>query len=143
MDGYLRMMAALLKYQSENGMWRQLIDYQYSWAESSCTAMFTYAMITGIKYGWLKGDEYRLAVQKAWDALCAHLDKEANLMEICTGTGQGSDIEYYLKRPRVLGDLHGQAPLLWCVCELLDTNLSDKSDSATQAAERTQRDKDD
>jgi Raf kinase inhibitor-like YbhB/YbcL family protein len=116
------MMATLLKYQSENGMWRQLIDYQDSWTESSCTAMFTYAMITGIKHGWLEGDEYRLAVQKAWDALCAHLDKDANLKEICTGTGQGNDIEYYLKRPRVLGDLHGQAPMLWCVCGLLETN---------------------
>lgn len=135
MDGYLKMMATLLKYQSENGMWRQLIDYQPAWAESSCTAMFTYAMITGVKYGWLQGDEYRLAVQKAWDALCAHLDGEANLGEICAGTGQGDNIEYYLKRPRVLGDLHGQGPLLWCVCELLDTN------SAVQAAKQTQQDK--
>jgi unsaturated rhamnogalacturonyl hydrolase len=126
MDGYHRMMAALLKYQSENGMWRQLIDQQDSWTESSCTAMFTYAMIAGIKHGWLEGDEYRLAVQKAWDALCAHLDKDANLKEICTGTGQGNDIKYYLERPRVLGDLHGQAPMLWCVCELLDTNSGSK-----------------
>ena len=137
MNSYLKMMATLLKCQSENGMWRQLIDYQYSWAESSCTAMFTYAMITGIKYGWLRGDEYRLAVQKAWDALCAHLDREANLREICAGTGQQNDIEYYLKRPRVLGDLHGQGPLLWCVCELLDVN------SAVQTAGRMQQDKDD
>ncbi len=125
--GYLKMMATLLKYQSGNGMWRQLIDYQYSWAESSCTAMFTYAMVTGVKYGWLEGDEYRPAVQKAWDALCAHLDSKANLREICTGTGQKNNIEYYLKRPRVLGDLHGQAPMLWCVCELLDTNLGIKA----------------
>jgi unsaturated rhamnogalacturonyl hydrolase len=126
MEGYLKMMAALLKYQSENGMWRQLIDYPGSWTESSCTAMFTYAMIIGIKYGWLEGDEYRPAVQKAWDALCAHLDKDANLTEICVGTGQNKDIEYYLNRPRVTGDLHGQAPMLWCVCGLLETNLGNK-----------------
>ena len=30
MAGYKKMMAALLKYQSDNGMWRQLIDYEYS-----------------------------------------------------------------------------------------------------------------
>lgn len=119
MDGYLKMMAALLKYQGEDGMWRQLIDYPDAWSESSCTAMFTYAMITGIKYGWLEGQEYRLAAQKAWEALCAHLNSEANLTEICAGTGRGDNIEFYLKRPRVLGDLHGQAPLLWCACELL------------------------
>lgn len=121
MESYLKMMAALLRYQSENGMWRQLIDYQYSWAESSCTAMFAYAMITGVKNGWLESDKYQPAAQKAWDALCAHLDRDANLREICVGTGRNTDIEYYLKRPRALGDMHGQAPMLWCVCELLDT----------------------
>ncbi|MFA5553415.1 MAG: glycoside hydrolase family 88 protein [Phycisphaerae bacterium] len=124
MDSYLKMMEALLKYQSENGMWRQLIDYQYSWAESSCTAMFAYSMITGVKYGWLEKEKYQPAVQKAWDALCAHLDRDANLMEICVGTGKSDDIEYYLKRPRSIGDLHGQAPMLWCVCELLQADFS-------------------
>lgn len=135
MEGYLKMMATLLKYQSRDGMWRQLIDYQPAWPESSCTAMFTYAMITGVENGWLKGDDYRLAVQKGWDALCAHLDGQANLSDICAGTGQGDNIEYYLNRPKSSGDLHGQAPLLWCVCELLDAN------SAVNAAKQTQQDK--
>jgi unsaturated rhamnogalacturonyl hydrolase len=126
MAGYLKMMAALLKYQSENGMWLQLIDYPESWAESSCTAMFTYAMITGIKYGWLESDKYKPAVQKAWNALCANLDEEANLRQICVGTGRNTDIEYYLNRPKVTGDLHGQAPMLWCVCELLEKKSSNK-----------------
>jgi unsaturated rhamnogalacturonyl hydrolase len=120
MAGYLRMMTALLKYQADNGMWRQLIDYPQAWTESSCTAMFTYAMITGTKNGWLEEKEFRAAVQKAWDALCSHLDGNANLTDICAGTGRGDNIEFYLKRPRLVGDLHGQAPLLWCVCELLD-----------------------
>ncbi|MBN1795490.1 MAG: YbhB/YbcL family Raf kinase inhibitor-like protein [Sedimentisphaerales bacterium] len=121
MNSYLKMMSTLLKYQTENGMWRQLIDYEYSWAESSCTAMFTYAMITGVKFGWLENEKYQPSVEKAWKALCAHLDREGNLREICVGTGQKDDIEFYLKRPRVVGDLHGQAPMLWCCCELLDT----------------------
>ncbi|MEI9908278.1 MAG: glycoside hydrolase family 88 protein [Bacteroidota bacterium] len=37
MQGYKTMMASLLKYQSENGMWRQLVDDTASWAETSCT----------------------------------------------------------------------------------------------------------
>ncbi len=134
MNGYLKMMATLLKYQSGDGMWRQLIDYKPAWEESSCTAMFTYAMITGVKNGWLKGDKYRLAAQKGWDALCSHLDGEGNLADICAGTGQGDNIEYYLNRPKSSGDLHGQAPLLWCVCELLETN------STIQAVELAQQD---
>src|SRR5438045_8157874 len=42
-EGYKTMMAALLKYQAEDGMWRQLIDDAQSWKETSCTGMFTFA----------------------------------------------------------------------------------------------------
>ena len=117
MAGYKRMMAALLKYQSENGMWRQLVDYEYSWAESSCTAMFAYAMQVGIDNGWIDKAAFRPAAEKAWKALCAHVDREGNIREICVGTGQMDDIEFYLKRPRTLGDFHGQAPFLWLAAE--------------------------
>jgi rhamnogalacturonyl hydrolase YesR len=119
MAGYKKMMEALLRYQSENGMWRQLVDYEYSWAESSCTAMFAYAIQSGIHNGWLDGKLYGPAAEKAWKALCAHVDREGNIREICVGTGQMDDIEFYLKRPRTLGDLHGQAPFLWLAAERL------------------------
>ncbi len=120
MAGYRKMMAALLKFQSDNGMWRQLIDYEYSWAESSCTAMFSYAMTVGVHHGWLEKASYGPAIEKAWKALCAHVDREGNVREICVGTGQMDDIEFYLKRPRTLGDFHGQAPLLWLINERLE-----------------------
>jgi rhamnogalacturonyl hydrolase YesR len=115
--GYRKMMESLLKYQSENGMWRQLVDYPYAWAESSCTAMFAFAMQTGIDHGWLKKKGFGGAVDKGWNALRAHLDRDGNVREICIGTGQVNDIEFYLKRPRTLGDLHGQAPFLWLAVE--------------------------
>jgi len=120
MDGYGKMMAALLKFQSDNGMWRQLIDYEYSWAESSCTAMFSYAMTVGVHQGWLDKGSYGPAVEKAWEALCAHVDRGGNVREICIGTGQVDDIEFYLNRPRTLGDFHGQAPVLWLINERLE-----------------------
>lgn len=120
MAGYKKMMASLLKYQSENGMWRQLIDYEYSWAESSCTAMFAYAMKVGFDSGWLDKAQYGPATEKAWKALCAHVDRKGEIREICVGTGQQDDIEFYLKRPRTLGDFHGQAPFLWLSSERLD-----------------------
>lgn len=56
MDGYKKMMASLLKYQSADGMWRQLIDDPESWAETSSTGMFTFAFITGVKK-WLARQE--------------------------------------------------------------------------------------
>ena len=65
MKGYKTMMASLLKYQAENGMWRQLIDDPESWPETSCTGMFTFAMITGVKNGWLDEATYGPAARKA------------------------------------------------------------------------------
>ena len=35
LKGYALMMNALLKYQGKDGMWRQLIDHEESWPESS------------------------------------------------------------------------------------------------------------
>ncbi|MBN2163201.1 MAG: glycoside hydrolase family 88 protein [Pontiellaceae bacterium] len=120
MDSYRKMMAALLKYQSDNGMWRQVVDYEYAWAESSCTAMFAYAMTVGVDHGWLDQESYGPAVDKAWKALCAHVDPLGNVREICIGTSRRDYLEYYLKRPRELGDLHGQAPFLWLAAERLE-----------------------
>ncbi len=114
------MMRTLLRYQSDNGMWRQVVDYPYAWAESSATAMFAYAMAAGINEGLLPADDFLVPVHDAWRALQAHVDRDANLREVCIGTGKENDLEYYLKRPRVDGDLHGQAPLLWLAVEMRD-----------------------
>jgi unsaturated rhamnogalacturonyl hydrolase len=119
MTAYRRMMAALLSHQAENGMWRQLIDKPESWEETSSTAMFTYAFVTGVKAGWLPEDSYGPAARKAWIALTGYLTPEGLLREVCVGTGKRNDIQHYLNRPRVTGDTHGQAPMLWSATALL------------------------
>ena len=117
--GYRKMMAALLANQAEDGMWRQLIDKPDSWPETSGTAMFTFAMVTGVKNGWLDAGKYGPAARKAWLALVGHLDDEANVREVCIGTDKGFTEEFYNERPRVAGDLHGQSPMLWTASALL------------------------
>jgi unsaturated rhamnogalacturonyl hydrolase len=119
MAGYQRMMATLLKTQGEDGLWRQLIDQPEAWAETSGTGMFCFAMVTGVKNGWLAAPNYGPAARKAWLGLVAHLDKDANLTDICVGTDKGQTLEYYLARPRKTGDLHGQSPILWSASALL------------------------
>ena len=116
---YKKMMASLLKYQSENGLWRQLIDNKYSWTESSCTAMFAYAMSVGVKLGILDKKDYEPAVIEAWTGLCWQVNRDGNIRDICVGTGQTDDVEFYLNRPRTTGDFHGQAPFLWFAAELM------------------------
>jgi rhamnogalacturonyl hydrolase YesR len=119
MQGYTLMMASLLKYQSADGMWRQLIDDPTSWPETSCTGMFTFAFITGVKNGWLDKKVYGPAARKAWLQLITYLDANADIREVCEGTNKKNDRQYYLDRKRNTGDLHGQAPVLWCATALL------------------------
>ncbi|MDR1203207.1 MAG: glycoside hydrolase family 88 protein [Tannerellaceae bacterium] len=120
MKGYLTMMESLKKYQQPSGMWNQLIDEPDCWAETSGSAMFTYAFIVGVKQGWLNVEEYAPAARKAWLALLPYIDERNNITEVCIGTGKKNDKQYYYDRPRVAGDFHGQAPVLWCTAALLD-----------------------
>jgi unsaturated rhamnogalacturonyl hydrolase len=119
LEGYRKMMAGLLPHQTDNGMWRQLIDKPLSWPESSGTAMFTFSMVTGVRNGWLDEETYGPAARKAWIALVGYLDKGANLSEVCIGTDKGTSEQFYHDRARVAGDLHGQAPMLWTASALL------------------------
>ena len=116
---YRKMMATLLQYQGDSGMWRQLIDRREAWYESSSTAMFTFAFVTGVNEGWLNEATYAPAARKAWLALITYIDDAGDVREVCVGTGTKNDLQYYLDRPRAVGDFHGQAPLLWTVAALL------------------------
>ena len=128
LDGYMKMMASLLKFQGQDGLWRQLIDHPESWAETSSTGMFTFAMVTGVKNGWLPAKTYGPAARKAWLGLVKHIDSEANVQDVCVGTNKANlevgpnldtQLKYYLARQRHTGDLHGQAPVLWSATALL------------------------
>jgi rhamnogalacturonyl hydrolase YesR len=112
------MMAALLANQAEDGMWRQLIDRPDAWKETSGTAMFGYAMAVGVRRGILKEPAYAAAYRRAWAALAGYVGADGKLSQVCIGTGQSRDAAYYLGRPTVTGDLHGQAALLWYAAEL-------------------------
>lgn len=118
MFSYLKMMEALLKYQEQDGMWRQIIDDRESWKETSCTAMFTYAFITGVKNGWLDKKTYGAAARKGWLGVVSYINDNDELTEVCQGTGRG-DHNHYMNRKRITGDLHGHAPVLWCAAALL------------------------
>jgi len=118
---FRRMMDALLAHQAEDGMWRQLVDHPEAWKETSATAMFGYAMAGGTRSGVLPVDLFRPACERAWEALSRYVDERGRLDEVCAGTGQKDDVSFYLERPRVKGDLHGQAALLWFASELIRT----------------------
>jgi rhamnogalacturonyl hydrolase YesR len=119
MAGYQKMMAALLKVQGQDGLWKQLLDHPEAWDETSCTGMFTFAMITGVKNGWLDKKIYGPAARKGWLGLVSKIDANGDISDVCEGTNKKNDLNYYLTRARNTGDLHGQAPILWCASAFL------------------------
>lgn len=118
--GYYRKMAeTLLAAQRRNGLWGQLVLDPESWDETSCSAMFAYAFAVGVNRGFLDAKIYRPAVKKAWKELARHLDEYGNLSDVCGGTDRRNSREWYMNRPRINGDPHGQAPLMWLAMELI------------------------
>jgi unsaturated rhamnogalacturonyl hydrolase len=105
------------------------VDKPESWTETSATGMFTFAFVAGVKNGWLDEQAYAPAARKAWLALVAQLEPDANLREVCVGTNKSRQVtgtddlkvqyDFYLARPRKTGDLHGQAPVLWSAAAFL------------------------
>lgn len=119
LKAYQTMMFSLKKYQTKEGMWLQLIDDADSWPETSGTAMFTFALITGVKNGWIATKEYADVARKGWIALTKYIEPNGDVREVCQGTNKENSRQYYLDRKRITGDMHGQAPVLWSVFALL------------------------
>ncbi|MCD8167493.1 MAG: glycoside hydrolase family 88 protein [Bacteroides sp.] len=120
MKGYLTMMKSLKDYQTPSGMWNQLVDDPECWAETSGSAMFAYAMITGVKRGWLRAEEYDKVARKAWMSLVKYINEDGDITDVCVGTNKENSRQYYYDRSRQTGDYHGQAAMLWCACALLE-----------------------
>jgi len=67
----------------------------------------------GIPFHWGRGNGW-VAV-----GLTDYVNEAGKVTDVCVGTGQHNDIDYYLNRPRITGDFHGQAPMMWFAWSLI------------------------
>lgn len=134
--GYERMMRGLRTQQiadgTDAGLWKQVLDSDdpRNWPETSGSAMFTYALATGVRSGWLDAAEYGPVARAGWLALVARLTPDGRLRDVSkwaylpsSHPGEpdyaGDEEDYYFQRERLTGDEHGQAPMLWSAAALL------------------------
>jgi unsaturated rhamnogalacturonyl hydrolase len=122
--GYKKMMSALLALQGKDGVWRQLLDKEESWTESSSSGMFTFAFAEGVRNGWLAKDVYSPAVYRAWIGVSGLVDQNSLVTGVCEGTNKEDSLTYYLLRKRRTGDLHGQAAVLWAATAMAQLDSS-------------------
>ena len=107
---------ALKPHQDENGMWHQVIDHPESYAEFTCTCMISYAILVGIRNGWLSKDEWKPAIEKSWQAVKGRISLSGKeVYGACTGTGKQKSLDAYFMRKEINGydDRGGAMALLF------------------------------
>jgi len=120
LEVYRRHMAAMRAHQDADGLWRQVVDVPASYLELSVSAMTVSAMARGIRAGWLDAS-YRAIVERAWRAVLTRVNDDGTVVGVCTSTGAGPTLEYYLTRQAISGaDDRGAAFVLGAALDMID-----------------------
>ena len=108
----------LKKVQSPDGMWRQVLDKPELWEETSCTAMFAYGIARAANRGWIDKSNMEVA-RRVFAGIAKHVTADGSVNGTCQGTNIGTDLDFYVNRPRPNDDLHGRGPVLLAGAEIL------------------------
>jgi unsaturated rhamnogalacturonyl hydrolase len=118
---YRQLMAALLPLQTRDGLWRNVVNHPGAFAEFSGTAMIGFAMQRGLARGWIKGRNYRRAVNSAWLAVNSRTSSAGTMIDVCESTAGLTTLQQYLQRTAVLGkDPRGGAMAMLFATELME-----------------------
>ncbi|MBD1379413.1 glycoside hydrolase family 88/105 protein [Metabacillus arenae] len=125
----------MLCYQHSNGMWYQVVDFsdeKGNYLETSGTLMLAYAILKGVRLGYLS-DEYKKHGKAAFDGTLEQYIREEDgnilLGGICKSAGLGKHPEtgvirdgsfkYYVSGEQIVqNNGHGVAPLLMAYNEI-------------------------
>lgn len=113
----------VLQLQGANGFWHQVLTDQTSYEETSCTAMFVYALSRGIRYGWIEPTDSCIeAVMKGWSGIeRLSIDKQGNVHGVCRGSWYSFNPDYYkYDLQPLLNDTHGIGIVLLAGVEVIN-----------------------
>jgi unsaturated rhamnogalacturonyl hydrolase len=113
--------AAIADYQDPaTGMWWQIIDkgypratYPENYTESSCTAMFSYALGRAVEKGYIPSDPYLAVSRTGFEGLVANkLSYVSGYISLIDTVQVGSlkttgDYAYYMEQARITNDYKG------------------------------------
>ena len=96
---FARLAAALARAQdAADGRWHQVLDDSSTFLETSATAMFTFALATGVVEGWLPRAQFERTVRAAWAGLLRAVNDDGTVEGICQGTPVELDVAAYNSR---------------------------------------------
>jgi unsaturated rhamnogalacturonyl hydrolase len=123
LQSYRALMAALLPFQTRDGLWRNVIDYPGAYPEFSATAMIGFAMQRGLQNGWIEGVKYRQAVDRAWLAVNSRTSSAGSFIDVCESTARMTSLQQYLQRAAILGnDARGGAMAMLFATERINAH---------------------
>ena len=118
-DLYKKHISGIVKYQSQNGLWHQLLDKNDSYLETSCSAMFVYSIAKAVNLGILDKSYYS-AAEKGWEGICTKISDNGDVEGVCTGTVVSDNLEDYYNRPAPLNDVHGLGTVILAGSEIIN-----------------------
>jgi rhamnogalacturonyl hydrolase YesR len=108
----------IAQYQGAEGLWHQLLDKPDSYPESSCSAMFTYAIARAVNKKYIE-PRYSTIAQRGWEGVMSKIRPDGQVEGVCAGTSVSDDLVYYYRRPTPLNDIHGIGAVLLAGTEIL------------------------
>jgi len=98
LDLFQKHSQGLLKLQSDDGRWHQVLNDSSTFLETSATAMYLWSFAEGVMRGWLSRDVYGPAIEKAWNGMLKAIQSTGTVTGITEGTGIGTSAEWYNQR---------------------------------------------
>lgn len=112
-----RQVRGVVKYQDAGGLWHQLLDRPDSYLETSCSAMFTYAIARAVNEGYIDSN-YASVARRGWEGVASKIRADGQVEGICEGTGVGDNLKFYYDRPAPLNDVHGIGAVILAGAEM-------------------------
>lgn len=110
---FVRLAAALVRYQGADGLWRQVVDDPRTFAETSASGMIVAALARGVAHGDLPADPYGGAARRGWAGLLAHkVAADGTVFGAVSGTPPLPATALYRTRATPVNDPHGVAAVM-------------------------------
>ncbi|MHC1702954.1 MAG: glycoside hydrolase family 105 protein [Tenuifilaceae bacterium] len=122
---YRSIIRTLANLQDGTGFWHNLLDKNDTYLETSCTAMFTFAIAKGINEGWIN-HIYGPVALTGWNALQTRVLENGAVDGTCEGTTFAHDNTYYYNRGKSIYATHGYGPVLYAGAEIIRLLKNDK-----------------
>ncbi|MBN1187927.1 MAG: glycoside hydrolase family 88 protein [Bacteroidales bacterium] len=122
---YRSMIRSLANLQDGTGFWHNMLDKNDTYLETSCTAMFTFAIAKGINEGWIN-HVYGPVALTGWNAITTMVLENGAVDGTCEGTTFAHDNTYYYYRGKSIYATHGYGPVLYAGAEMIRLLQNDK-----------------